>query len=342
MENYTEELFNLKKGVTISCIIPAYNEASRISAVLSVVNDFPVFDEVIVVNDGSQDMTSEVTKKFDNITLIEHLKNKGKTAAILTGIKQAEGELIVILDADLIGLNYENISKMIYLVLSKEYDLTILDRAGDRSAIWGWTNCARFFGGERCFWKKDLLEITLPDDGGYLLEIIMNLHYINHNKKIRNIYCDNLFTVHQYNKVGKIKGYYSYFNMSFKIVKKATIPGFLKQMKAIEEDHKYFIEYSQLIEKISFKRYKNLAEKLRILSRISDLHFKFNFNFNFNIYSKIKGKLTSNVTWREFYDKYVPEMSFEDFKSYSYGKYSHFKDKVHTKSQNVLDYFNRD
>src|SRR3989338_1286234 len=247
MDNYTEELVHLKKGLTISCIIPAYNEASRISAVLNVVYTYSIFDEIIVVDDGSQDLTSEVVKKYEGIRLIVHSPNQGKTAAVLTGIHQAKGELIVIVDADLIGLSYGNLSKMIYLVLNKDYDLTILDRAGDRSAIWGWTNCARFFGGERCFWKKDFLEIGFPERSRYLLEIMMNLHYINRNKKIRNIYCDNLYTVHQYQKFGLWKGYYNYFRMSVRIVKKATIPGFIKQIRMIEDDHRYFMEFRNLI-----------------------------------------------------------------------------------------------
>jgi polyisoprenyl-phosphate glycosyltransferase len=247
MGGYLDKLLDLKKKdeMKISCIIPAYNEEGRISKVLEVVRKFP-FDEVIVVNDGSIDKTHEVVESYisDNFKLITHMKNKGKTAAVLTGVSRSAGDLIVMIDADLIGLTHENIAKMIYLVLIGNYDLTILDRAGDRSAIWGWTNCARFFGGERCFWKKDFLDINLPKESGYLLEVMMNLHYINNNKKIRNIYCPNLFCVHQFDKIGKVKGYYNYFNMSVDIVKKATVVGFLKQVKEIEDDHKYLPEWN--------------------------------------------------------------------------------------------------
>lgn len=335
MENWTEELQNLKKTVYVSCLIPAYNEASRISAVLDLVQNFPIFDEVLVVNDGSQDLTSEVVKKYESVKLIEHPQNKGKTAAVITGITQAKGDLIVTLDADLIGLSSENIFKMVYLVLKGDYDLTILDRAGDRSAIWGWTNCARFFGGERCFWKKDFLNLKLPENGRYLLEIIMNMYYIKEKKKIRNIYCDNLYTVHQYKKLGKFKGYYNYFKMSVKIVNKATIPGFITQMRAIEEDHRYFQEYSKLINKISFQKYKNFGEKWKILSRIRDLNFR--FSFNFNLYSTLKGKLATGLTFKDFYNKYVPEISFDDFKNNSLEKYHFLKSKVADKSHRAKE-----
>tara|TARA_Y100000310_G_C20621916_1_gene783811 strand:- start:583 stop:1542 length:960 start_codon:yes stop_codon:yes gene_type:complete len=283
--DYFNELSKFK-DVKVSCIIAAYNEERRISAVLKVVENFPFFDEIIVVNDGSQDLTSEMVKKFD-VELIEHPKNRGKAAAVLTGVKKSSGKLLVFIDAGLVGLTQENISKMMFLVLNGNYKMTILDRAGDRSAIWGWTNCARFFGGERCLWKKDFLKIGISKDNGYLMEIIMNLFYISNRMKIRNIYCDNLYTVHQYTKVGKVKGYWNYFKMSVKIVRRATIFGFFKQIKGIEDDHKYFREYRKLITRVSLNKYKNMKEKFKLLSRIKELNFRFNFDYQ-NWFDKVK------------------------------------------------------
>lgn len=271
------QLAKLKGDNQISCIIPAWNEEKNISKVIKVVKDFPSFDEVIVVDDGSTDQTAEIVKKYKNIKLISHQKNLGKTAAVLTGISESAGNLIVLLDADLIGLTHENIAKMLVLILKGEYDLAILDRAGDRSAIWGWTNCARFFSGERCFWKKDFLEINLPEESGYLLEIIMNLHYIGRHKRIRNIYCENLYMVPQPEKFGALRGYCNYFRIGVKIVRKATVKGFLRQVKAIEEDHRYFIEYNKLLEKINFKKYRGLKEKSALISRLKELQKRFSF-----------------------------------------------------------------
>ena len=276
--DYYDELKKFK-NIKVSCIVAAYNEERRIAAVLKVIENFPFFNEIIVVNDGSQDLTSEIVRKF-NVKLIEHKKNQGKTAAILTGVRKSSGELLVFIDADLVGLTQENVAKMIYLVLNGDYKMTILDRAGDRSAIWGWTNCARFFGGERCLWKKDFLKIRIPNDSGYLMEIIMNLFYLNNKMKVRNIYCDNLYTVHQYSKVGKWKGYWNYFKMSVKIVRKATILEFLTQIKNIEDDHKYFKEYQKLIRNVSLKEYKSIKDKLRIISRIKELNIKYHFDYH--------------------------------------------------------------
>jgi len=226
--------------ITIACIVPAYNEEKNISRVLEVITKYNKFHEIIVVDDGSKDNTANIVsnfkKKNKKIILLKNNINMGKTAGVKKGIRFSKSNLIVLLDADLIDLTIENIDDLILPVLNKEVDQTILDRAGDRIPIWGWTNCARFFGGERCFWKHDFLDVHVPNSGGYLLEIIMNLHYIHRNKLIRTIYCSNLYTVHQYNKVNKIKGIMNYLKMSYSILKKSTISGFIKQIFWIESD----------------------------------------------------------------------------------------------------------
>lgn len=224
----------------ISCLIPAYNEANNIECVLKAAKDVKIFNEVIVIDDGSKDDTARVVRTFQRnfrkLKLLVNYHNLGKTGAIMRGVDAASGDLIVMLDADLINLTSENVQSLIGPLLRKEYDLTILDRAGDRKAAWGWTDCARFFGGERALWKEDFKRLRFPAAGGYLLEICMNLQFMRSNKIIKTIYCPNLYTFHHYNKEGFLEGYKHYLQMGTKIVRTSKVSGFLKQIYKIEED----------------------------------------------------------------------------------------------------------
>jgi len=80
-----------------SLIIPAYNEEKAISLVIEEYRD--KVDEILVIDDGSSDRTYDIAKAYD-IKLHKHEKNKGKVAAIRTGINSASGDLIILTDAD--------------------------------------------------------------------------------------------------------------------------------------------------------------------------------------------------------------------------------------------------
>lgn len=96
---------------TLSVIIPAYNEAKTIHLILDKVLRVELIGELkkelVVINDFSTDDTEPVIKSYiknhpnENIQLYSHEKNKGKGAALRTGIQQAKGELLIIQDADL-------------------------------------------------------------------------------------------------------------------------------------------------------------------------------------------------------------------------------------------------
>ncbi len=88
----------------ISVIIPAFNEKGTIEEILRRVQATGIADEIIVVDDGSVDGTRQVLSALDGrgqVRVILHERNQGKGAAVVTGIQAAQGEVLLIQDADL-------------------------------------------------------------------------------------------------------------------------------------------------------------------------------------------------------------------------------------------------
>jgi glycosyltransferase involved in cell wall biosynthesis len=87
----------------LSVIIPVYNESKTIHQIVDRVRATPYDKEIIIIDDGSTDGTRDELKKIDypNVRILLHEKNCGKGAAIQTGWNQAQGEILLIQDADL-------------------------------------------------------------------------------------------------------------------------------------------------------------------------------------------------------------------------------------------------
>jgi glycosyltransferase involved in cell wall biosynthesis len=90
--------------VRISFLVPAYNEAPTIAAVLKAVDALGLDAQIVVVDDGSTDGTAELAERWaagrDDFVLLRQ-PNRGKGAAIRAAIPHADGDVIVIQDADM-------------------------------------------------------------------------------------------------------------------------------------------------------------------------------------------------------------------------------------------------
>jgi glycosyltransferase involved in cell wall biosynthesis len=149
----------------LSIIIPAYNEQDRvgisITKILNYIKDENLDAELIVVDDGSTDKTTEVSEKacgeFPEIPtkVIRYTENRGKGFAVKTGLEAANGDIALFSDADL-STPIEELPKLIAPIEKGDYDVTFGSRALDRSLI-----------GERQPWRRE--------QGGKVFNLIVRL-----------------------------------------------------------------------------------------------------------------------------------------------------------------------
>lgn len=211
-----------------SCIIPFYNEAERISKVLTVISKVKNLTEIICVNDGSSDGGQQlVARNFPKVKLINLSKNRGKTSAIKAGLKHAVGKYIFLCDADLKNLRASNVDNAIKKMRQAKKGMVILARekfnpnlpnqfySAQTSPIF--MQVSKILGGERVLAKSDLEEIIKTGVKNYQLEVAINQYFIDQNIPCYWISSSalNNYKVKQLGKVGVVK---KYINMVWQIL----------------------------------------------------------------------------------------------------------------------------
>jgi ADP-heptose:LPS heptosyltransferase len=250
-----------KSKKKISCIIPAYNEAKSIRRVLEEAAKVSDLHEIIVIDDGSSDETQMIVRSFSNVKLLINEKNRGKSKTIARGIKEASGEYVLFLDADLIGIADHNISALIEHVETDEADVSISMRGNTP----GWMKKMNldFMSGERVFPRSILLghidEIASLKSFG--LEVFLNTLIIKYNLRVKSVMLANVRNDMKYFKRGFVRGAYGELLLWRDIFK--TVP-FFKLVRDVKKVCKLVIKD----EKFKSKAKKINFEYLRVWQEI--------------------------------------------------------------------------
>ncbi len=188
----------------ISAIICAYNEAGTIKDVVTAVSDY-IFDEVIVVNDGSTDKTNSILKEINDLYYFKYIvlpENKGKGFAMATGIENTSSEIIVFIDADLSNLNDEHFYQLINPLQKNKADM-VLGQASE-TLINYYVNPFKSLTGERALLRNDILNIVdKMKQSRFGVETLINLYYQSEGKTVKHVILQGLKHHTKFTKVSK-------------------------------------------------------------------------------------------------------------------------------------------
>jgi len=191
----------------ITVIVSSYNEEKTIRNVIHSISESNIFNEIIVVNDGSTDKTNEILEdliKVYDFTYIVLKENMGKGYAMATGIENATGEIIVFIDADLSNLQEEHFDKLITPVFNNKADMVLGQPT--ETAIHFKLNPFKIFTGERALRRMDILPILdKMKESRFGVETLINIYYKSRKKKVILVHLKGLKHPIKYQKTTFLK-----------------------------------------------------------------------------------------------------------------------------------------
>lgn len=203
--------------MAIAVVIPAYNEEKTIGNVLEVLVNIDIITDIIVVSDGSEDNTVNVAKDF-NVKVIELKKNMGKSYAVLKGVNSTDAQIIMMLDADLIGLRKEHIDALLEPILKKEADMTIGVFKYGRGATDLAQKIAPYLSGQRAINRSIFERLQNYKVRDYGIEMALKLMTDKEKIRVKEVCLKDLTHVMKEEKRGFLIGLMSRLKMYIDII----------------------------------------------------------------------------------------------------------------------------
>ncbi len=175
----------------VSCLIPAYNESGRIGNVLAGLRQAQRLDAILVVDDGSLDGTlaeaRAAARDDPRVRVLHHERNRGKGAAVRTGLSAAGPGIILLLDADLEGFTPEHLDTLIEPVLSDRAEMTLGLFVGGK---WNTDMSHRltpWLSGQRCVRSELLQRIDWHAAEGYGVESAISVASLQGGWRVQRV-----------------------------------------------------------------------------------------------------------------------------------------------------------
>ncbi len=205
------------RGAMITAVIPAYNEEQRLGAVLEVLSQTPELTQIIVVDDGSGDGTPKIVKSHSGqdprIELISLPTNRGKGRAMVTGAESSQSDIILFIDADLIGLRPDHLTALIEPVQRDGCAMTLGLFHKDTDQARPSHRLAPFLSGQRCLRWSLFRAVPKLEATAWSIEVALSLYAWRQRYPVTLVSWPGVHHLERWHKRGRILAYGSYVKM---------------------------------------------------------------------------------------------------------------------------------
>jgi len=199
--------------VRVAIIIPAYNESTRLTAVLDAIEPLPAEWHRIVVNDGSTDDTAASARQRSGVTLLDLPENRGKGAAMWAGALEANADALIFLDADLEGLTPQHVLTLAEPVLDGRAEMTVGLFRGGRGATDFSHVITPWVSGQRCILRERLLSLPDVRDSRLGVELLLTQTARRGRWRVVEVPWSGVTHVMKEEKLGMLRGHLARWQM---------------------------------------------------------------------------------------------------------------------------------
>lgn len=204
--------------MAVAAVIPAYNEERTIAMVLQVLKRIPYIQEIVVVSDGSTDATAQVARQL-GVRVVELTDNCGKGFAMMAGLEVTQADVVLFLDADLIGLTEQHVQELLAPVMEGLSEMAVGVFDGGRTS----TDLAQalmpFLSGQRVV-RRDLLRaVDDLDAARYGVEIALTRYIRKHRSRVAEVVLRDMTHLTKEEKLGLVRGFAARMKMYWEIMR---------------------------------------------------------------------------------------------------------------------------
>lgn len=201
-----------------AAIIPAYNEERTIGEIIEAVRQVPLIYETIVVSDGSTDNTAEVARAY-GAKVVELTENMGKGGAMAVGVNRTDADIVLFLDADLIGLQPHHIVDLVLPVADGRAEMTVGLFEQGRLATDLAQFIAPYLSGQRAVKRSLLTQLSHLELTRFGVEVALTRFAKTAGISVLEVELKDMTHIMKEEKLGVFRGFLARLKMYWEIAK---------------------------------------------------------------------------------------------------------------------------